>query len=185
MKKYDSIELLDQLQSDVREILANAVKLKNEDSGKLLLQPGPGKWSVVQVLEHLNSYGRYYLAEMDRSLQMDLPATGKFTPGWLGNYFTKLMLPTANGTIGKKMRSPKDHHPPADLDVYPVLNTFIEQQHHLLQQLEKAKTKDIGRIRTPISISRFIRLKLGDTFRFFIAHEQRHFVQIARVMDEQ
>jgi hypothetical protein len=48
----------------------------------------------------------------------------------------------------------------------------------LLDLLELAKSKNIGAIRTPISISRWIKLKLGDTFRFFVAHEQRHFVQI-------
>jgi hypothetical protein len=27
-----------------------------------------------------------------------------------------------------------------------------------------------------------IKLKLGDTFRFFIAHEQRHFIQIQNTL---
>ena len=40
----------------------------------------------------------------------------------------------------------------------------------------------MGKIRISISISRFVKLKLGDTFRFLIAHEQRHFVQVARTL---
>lgn len=89
------------------------------------------------------------------------------------------MRPGGDGKIANKMKAPKDHRPLLTLDVKAVMRTFIEQQHRLLNLLEQAKGKDIGRIRTPISISRFVTLKAGDTFRFLIAHQQRHFVQIS------
>lgn len=182
MKKYKSIELLEQLQSDTRQLILTANYLQTIDPGVLLQEPAPGKWSVIQVLEHLNSYGRYYLLAIERSLENDKPAVEVFRPGWLGNYFTKLMKPGEDGAIINKMQSPKDHRPSKYLDVFPVLTTFLEQQHYLLELLELAKSKNIGSIRTPISISRLIRLKLGDTFRFLIAHEQRHFVQIENTL---
>ena len=182
MKKYRSEELIDQLQADLRQVIADITYLKSEDPGILLQQPAPGKWSVIQVIEHLNSYDRYYLLAIERSMEKESPATEFFKPGWLGNYFTNLMRPSEDGRITNKMQSPKDHRPPAQLDAFPVLNTFIEQQHYLLQLLEQARSKNIGSIRTPISISRFIKLKLGDTFRFLIAHKQRHFVQIKNTL---
>lgn len=178
MKKYKSIELLEQLQADTRQLILTANYLRTIDPGLLLQEPAPGRWSVIQVLEHLNSYGRFYLLAIEKSLEIDRPAVEFFRPGWLGNYFTKLMKPGEDGTVANKMQSPKDHRPSKYLDVFPVLTTFLEQQHYLLQLLEQAKAKDISGIRTPISISRLIRLKLGDTFRFVVAHEQRHFVQI-------
>ena len=156
--------------------------MKSTDPGLLLQVPAPGKWSVIQVLEYLNSYGRYYLLAIERSLIKDKPAIEFFKPGWLGNYFTKLMKPEENGTIAHKMQSPKDHMPSNHPDAFPVLNTFLEQQHYLIDLLESAKSKNITGIRTPVSISRFIKLKVGDTFRFLIAHEQRHFVQIENVL---
>ena len=76
----------------------------------------------------------------------------------------------------------KDHQPSRHPDAFPVLNTFLEQQHYLLDLLESAKSKNISSIRTPVSISRFIKLKVGDVFRFLIAHEQRHFVQIENTL---
>lgn len=182
MKKYNSIELLDQLQADVRQMILEANYLRSTDPGILLQQPAAGKWSVIQVLEHLNSYGNYYLLAIERSLEQDKKSTEVFKPGWIGNYFTKLMKPGENGTITHKMQSPKDHRPHSHPDAFPVLTTFLEQQHYLLELLEKAKTKNIGSIRTPISISRFIKLKVGDVFRFLIAHEQRHFVQIENAL---
>lgn len=178
MSKLKSLTLLEELQSATRQLIADAMLLKTEDPGNMLESPGPGKWSVVQVLEHLNSYGRYYLVAIERSLTQNRQAVDFFTPGWLGDYFTRLMQPREDGTLKRKLQAPKDHRPPATLDVIPVLTEFIEQQQHLLTLLENAKEKNIGAIRTPVSISKFIRLKLGDTFRFLIAHEQRHFVQI-------
>ena len=178
MKKYKSIELLENLQADTRQIILTASYLQTMDPGLLLQEPARGKWSVIQVLEHLNIYGRYYLLAIERSVEKSKPANEFFKPGWLGDYFTRLMKPGENGAIVNKMRSPKDHRPSKYLDVLPVLTTFLEQQHYLLELLESAKSKNLGSTRIPISISRFIRLKLGDTFRFLIAHEQRHFVQI-------
>lgn len=184
MKKTRSLSLLEDLQSATRQLIADAMLLKTEDPGHLLDEPAPGKWSVVQVLEHLNSYGRYYLVAIEKSLQQDKPATEDYKPGWLGDYFTRLMQPKEDGTLKSKMQSPKDHRPATNLDLFPVLTEFLDQQQHLLTLLEKAKKKNIGAIRTPVSLSRFIRLKVGDTFRFLIAHEQRHFVQIRNTLQQ-
>ncbi len=182
MKKIKSSELIDQLEAEVRQIIADTAYLKGEDPGILLQQPQAGKWSVIQVIEHLNSYDRYYLLAIERSLEEKKPAKEYFKPGFLGDYFTKMMKPGENGSIGFKMQSPKDHRPPTHLDAFPVINDFIEKQQYLLELLELARTKDIGSIRTPISISKLVKLKVGDTFRFLIAHKQRHFVQIRNVL---
>lgn len=175
--------LLDQLQSDVRSLLVTTSYLQSEDPDNLLQQPAAGKWSVVQVLEHLNSYGYYYLPAIKKSLQQDKPAVEFFKPGWAGDYFTKMMQPTDKGKIKMKMKAPKDHRPVPSLDPKTVTDEFVRQQHELLDLLEFAKAKNIASIRTPVSISRLIRLKVGDTFRFLIAHEQRHFLQIRHTLE--
>jgi len=182
MKKVRCEELIDDLQAEVRQLITDASFLKATDPGMLLQQPAPGKWSVIEIIEHLNSYDRYYLLAIERSLKSKKLAKIFFTPGWLGDYFTRMMKPAEDGSISNKMQSPRDHRPPPHLDAFPVLSSFIDQQHYLLDLLDQARTKDISSIRTPISLSRFIRLKLGDTFRFLVAHKQRHFVQIKNTL---
>lgn len=182
MKKFKSTELLDQLQSDVRQMILRVNQLKSADPGFLLEQPAPGKWSVVEVLEHLNSYTTYYLKAVENSLKNAMPAREFYKPGIIGNYFTKLMRPTEAGKVKNKMKTLKNHRPARFLDSAPVIKTFLEHQHRLLDLLEKAKSADIGGIKTPITISRYIKLKTGDVFRFLIAHEQRHFVQIENAL---
>jgi hypothetical protein len=178
MKAIESDHLIDLLQADVRKLILTATHLQSMDPEALHERPSVKKWNVVQILEHLNSYGRYYLLAIEKSMRQHRPAVARFSPGWLGDYFTRLMKPAEDGQVHHKMQSPKDHRPPKDLDFLPVLNEFLEQQRYLLDLLALAREKNIGRIRVPISLSKFIRLKLGDTFRFVIAHEQRHFVQI-------
>ena len=177
MKKTKSVELLDQQQSYVRKIIATTTLVRQEDPELLLRPPAPGKWSVIQTLEHLNSYGRYYLPAIENAMKESKSSQEWFSPGWLGNYFTNMMLPK-NGVVTNKMQAPKDHRPSSDLDVKPVMDEFLKQQNQLLDLLEAAKKKNIGAIRVPISISKILKLKLGDTSRFFVAHEQRHLVQV-------
>lgn len=71
-----------------------------------------------------------------------------------------------------------DHVPVSELDSRKVLEEFVKGQRRLTGLLEKAEKSNLSKLKVPISISRFIKLKLGDTFRFLIAHQQRHFVQI-------
>ena len=99
-----------------------------------------------------------------------------YKPGFLGNYFTNTMLPDKNGMIKNKMKAFKNHIPSADLDSHTVLNEFMKQEEELLELLERAKKVSLGKIRIPISIASYIKLKLGDTFRFFVAHHQRQSV---------
>lgn len=184
MKKTNSLALLEQLQADTRQMMVFASFLQHEEEATLLQQPKPGSWSVAQVLEHLNSYGKYYLPAIQKVLLNNTSAAREtFTPGWLGNYFTNLMKPGSQG-IKNKMRAPKDHVPIAALNVKEVMSVFLQQQQHMLQLLEQAKTANIEQLRVPISLAKFIRLKLGDTFGFLIAHQQRHFVQVENVLRE-
>lgn len=172
------VELIEKLQAETREMILAATRLLQEDNEVLTHIPAPDKWSVAQVLAHLNSYGRYYLPAIELAMKnSNHQPPAYFTPGWLGDYFTKLMKP---GT--RKMQSPKDHRPEPVTQSKPAIEEFLKQQQNLLSLLDKARHTDMSKVRIPISIAKFIRLKLGDTFRFFIAHEQRHFSQIKNIL---
>lgn len=47
-----------------------------------------------------------------------------------------------------------------------------------------ARNKDLGKIKTSISISKWIKLKLGDTFRVIIYHNERHIVQANKIAEK-
>jgi len=183
MKKLKSAPLLEELKANTRKIILTLNYLCKEDESILVRQPSPAKWSIAQVLEHLNAYGRFYLPEIEKAINNNpVRKIEFFKPGWLGDYFTKMMQPKENGQIKNKMKAMKDYTPSVNLDSKAVIDECLAQQQFLLQLLEAAEDRDISSIRIPVSLSRWIRLKLGDTFRFLIAHEQRHFVQIDNIL---
>ncbi len=187
MPVYLSHALIDSLIVQTEPFLNKAVSewqmLPQQQFGH---KPSPEKWSANQCLMHLNSYGRYYLPiiekGIDDAVKKSQQASTHFKAGWLGNYFTAMMLPKTDGIPAKKMSSPKDHAPQTNNNSDAAIAEYIEQQEKLLQLLHKAKQIDLNKVRIPISISKLIKLKLGDTFLFLIAHNYRHVLQAERAL---
>jgi hypothetical protein len=144
-----------------------------------LLKAAPdGGWSMAQCLDHLNGYGDHYFTEIKKRIdKSENDDQQVFKSTWLGQYFTKMMDPD----LGKrKFTTFKNHIPKKDLDPNKVIAEFIHQQEDLLGYLRKGKLKNLNSIRIPISIAKWIRLKLGDVFQFVIAHNERHIRQAMR-----
>ena len=178
MKKFKSEELIDQLEQDIRQIIAAAEHLKTADPIKLNYTSKEGTWSVAQTLEHLNLYNRHYLPIIEKSMvhiTKDLSAW--FVPGFWGNYFTRIISPTNVYEIKNKMKTGKAFIPSKGENVDAVFSEFLQHQNKYLHILEVARRRNLNNIRIPVSISRFIRLKLGDILRFLVAHQQRHMIQ--------
>jgi hypothetical protein len=178
MKKFKVDDLIDKLQNDVKQLIDAAKHLQEADAVKLTYSPAEGSWSVVQCLEHLNAYNRYYLPQIDKATaHISKELNAWFIPGFWGDRFTKMMMPSNVYEVKNKMKAPKGYRPERGLNVDEVFKEFYEHQNRLLRLLEVARKRNMNTIRIPISISKFIKLKLGDTFRFLVAHEQRHMIQ--------
>ena len=185
MKPVNKNQFLDSLESKVERHLQTAIQRFQNVSEPLLNKPADNAgWSIAQCLEHLNSYGRYYLPAIEKAMAK---AAGNkpvlyFQSSWLGNYFYKMMLPESNGGIKKKMKSPKDHQPGLQLNSEKVLNEFISQLEILGRLLTEAHDTDLNLAKVPVSIAPFIKLKLGDVFLFLTAHINRHVLQAERAL---
>ncbi|HYK57512.1 MAG TPA: DinB family protein [Flavisolibacter sp.] len=178
MKKFKSEELIDQLEADVRQLIAAAEHLQQADNVKLSYPPEEGKWSAAQALEHLNMYNRYYLPAIEKAMvHIPKEVNAWFVPGFFGNYFTNMMMPKNVYEVKNRMKAMKGYRPDRGINVEGVFKEFYEHQNKLIQLLETARKRNLEQVRVPTSISTMIRLKLGDTFRFLIAHEQRHMIQ--------
>ena len=173
---FNKKELLDYLGSRAESQIERAVShFQNQEDGMLLKPSATGGWSIAQCLDHLNSYGHFYLPRLRTTLQKASPSNSvTFKSGWLGNYFAKMMEPSA-----KSYKALKGHTPVRELVPHNVVAEFIRQQEELLTLLRMAESRAIHP-RIPISVSPFIRLKAGDVFRFLIAHNERHVQQAMR-----
>lgn len=171
--------LLNNLQQTIEQHLQQSIAVyQNLAEDELNRRADHGGWSIAQCLEHLNSYGRYYLPLIANALKKD-PAQpiAMVKRSWLGRYFINMIDP--DGKLAK-YKAAKIHLPVTTLTAHQVVAEFIAQQEKMISLLEDAAYADLNQIRIPISIARLIRLRLGDLFTFLIMHNERHIRQANR-----
>jgi len=169
--------LLEELLALTEQSITAVKKLKTLSVIQLNHKENPAVWSALECIEHLNLYGDFYLPEIERQIITHQTKTEfpLFKPGITGNYFASLMK-IKNGKI-KKMKSPADKNPINSELSITTLDRFLKQQELLKSLLKQATTVNLTKVKTAISLTKFIRLRLGDTFRFFIYHIERHIIQ--------
>ena len=116
MQVFKTTELLSQLKLDAQQLLARVEALRNADPEILNRQPAADSWSIAQALAHLNFYSSSYHPKLAGYLAGAGKQQPGFKSGWLGNYFTKMMEPKADGVVVNKMSAPKDSRPAAELN---------------------------------------------------------------------
>lgn len=184
---FETTVLLQSLQKDL-DVLINTTKenFLNAPDDILLRQPAPEKWSAAQCLDHLNAYARHYIPAVEKAIQgklsgsLPLSPSPAFKSGWLGNYFTKMMAPKPDGQPGMKMQAPKGYRPLSDLDAKKVVAEFIDWQERTKTVIEQSKLINLQSVKIPTTLGNWLKFTIGDTFRFVIAHEQRHMAQALR-----
>ena len=174
--------LIQNLIEETRNSINLAERLMSIDLNSLIWKQNNSSWNILECLEHLNRYGDFYLLEIDNKIKKSTTKYEiEFKNGFLGKYFSKSMLPKEKM---KKMKTFKDKNPlNAKLDKN-VIGKFINQQIKLLDLLNQSRNVSLNKIRIKTSISSLIRLKLGDTFQFFINHNIRHLKQIDSIQTE-
>ncbi|HVU53638.1 MAG TPA: DinB family protein [Puia sp.] len=180
MSAVEKDQLLNGLERSVNEHIQSAVVVFQNMRSDLLLKPAPdGGWSIAQCLEHLNRYGSYYIPQIRQGLarQKKLETGGVFKSGVIGAYFTR-MMDLDRGQ--KKIKAFKEYIPGVELDAHAVVAEFIRQQEMLLACVRCARRVDLGRPRIPVSIMKWLKLKLGDVLQFVVMHDERHIRQAKR-----
>ncbi|MCL7753253.1 DinB family protein [Polaribacter sp. Z022] len=170
-----SKQLIQDLLDLTHKNLNDVDKFKSESINSLNWKENLKSWSVLECIEHLNRYGDSYIPEIENKIKnSNYKSSGKFTSNWLGKYFSKSV--SYNESLNK-MKTFKSMNPlNSKLDIN-VLEKFINQQNQIIKLLEKAKDVDLDKTKTAISISKWIKLRLGDSFRVLIFHNERHIKQ--------
>jgi len=173
-------KMLHELIEVTKKNLNQAKLWQQEDDKNLNRKKDEKSWSVLECLEHLNRYSAFYLPEIARQLpKAKNKSSEEFKPGWLGNYFTKSMRPKEKLN---KMKTLKSMNPLGSQLNKSVLDQFIKDQQVVLTHLEQAKEKDLASVKTGITLTKVIRFRLGDTFRFYTYHNLRHIEQARRCL---
>jgi len=181
--KINSDKLIQELLTITENARIAAEKLKSLDTFDLNRKKDAISWSILECIEHLNLYGDFYLPEIEKQLINNKGGSKSpvFKSGILGNYFANLMR-VENGKL-KKMKSPKDKNPANSKLTITTIDRFLKQLSLLKSLLNQSREVNLTKTKTSISLSPLIKLRLGDTFRFFVFHIERHLLQAFKVLE--
>ena len=182
--KIENNALIDDLLKRTEQSTEKVKQFERLSLDQLRFKNG-NQWSILECLEHLNLYGDFYLVEIENQIiaNRNRPGVTIFQSGLIGNYFS-FFLEVKDGKM-TKMKSPKDKNPASmDLTV-TTISRFLKQQQQLSSLLNSCRSIDLTRAKSAISLTRFVKLRLGDTLRFFTYHIERHVLQAERIPKDQ
>ena len=143
-------------------------------------RPAPASWSILECLEHLNRYSRYYNPALAQALPPPRPVPlvlPEVKYSWLGRKSVEMMRPTnAKKSTALARLNPLG----SQLDGH-VLIEFDQHQARLLELLAQAHGTDLNRAAVPVEFLRLLKLRLGEALEFVVVHQQRHLQQAQRV----
>jgi hypothetical protein len=180
--KIEQAKLIEDLKSHTLDIIVQAKAFKSLPTEQVNWKSEPGSWSVLECLEHLNLFGDFYLNEIEGRISNSKSKSKQyFKSGWFGNYFANAMLPK-NGKV-KKIKTFRGKDPANSALTTSTIDRFLKQQDWMLTLLQKSEEIDFNKVKTSIAIPVF-KIKLGDTFRVVIYHNQRHIWQAENVLEK-
>jgi hypothetical protein len=172
--------LRDELLHSTDRLITVARGFKELSPEQLNHKSNPDSWSILECVEHLNLYGDFYLPAIAQQMQIQSATKPGvvFRSGLIGNYFAGLMK-GMNGKI-KKMKSPPDKNPAHSALSSTTIDRFIKQQERMKALIQQSQEADLTKVKVPITLTTLVRLRLGDTFRFVVYHNERHIAQAER-----
>jgi hypothetical protein len=167
------------LQTATQQLRATAqTEFEPLDLALLNHQSAPGSWSILECLEHLNRYSRYYNPQLIKALtQPSMAIEQPVGYSWLGRKSVDLMRPDNR----KKHGTLKHMNPSGSRLGREVLTEFLTHQTEMLDLLARAHRADLNRKTVPVEFFKLLKLRLGEALEFVVVHQQRHLQQALRV----
>ncbi len=188
MEALDTRTLIRDLQLTLRKQLQRCEELHQLPLEVLQCRPAPKRWSVLEVVEHMNlSSGHYHdrLQSIYADENNGLRFRTSFTPGYWGQRMVDTMQPKEDGTIPWKIPTISKFEPHVeDHGARQPIENFAALLHGFMGLLERARTRGLEGEKVVSTLGPVLRFKAGDAFRFSIAHQERHMLQMDRTLIE-
>ena len=163
----------------------NLQQVKKRLSGlsekQLRWKPTEHSWNILEIAAHLNEYARFYHAAFHRRIEKTRFRQPKenFVSSPLGrSAWVSMKLGNAKN-VKRKFNAPKQYNPTYSPNLVQEngIELLINSQRELLELISASAEVNIRKVKVPISISKIIRLRLGDALLFVVYHNERHIQQ--------
>lgn len=155
---------------------------------ELMKRPGPKRWSVLEVIEHMNLSSGHYVKRLEKLIpRLEKSAEQKsdydFIPGFFGEKFSTGILPKEDGSLSSTMKTFYFFEPKqAITKKHKSLEEFIQMNETTIELLRRSKNINLNKGKVTSTLGPIFRFKTGDAFRFSIGHNVRNILQIEKVM---
>jgi AraC-like DNA-binding protein len=144
-------------------------------------------WSINDIFCHLNCYADYYHSAFKKKILKTRFREPKenFLSSPLGRSAWKSMKLGNARNVKRKFKSPRSYNPifHPELLGSKEVEDFERSQTDLLTLFENARKINIRKAKVAISISKIVRLRLGDAFLYVVYHNERHMQQALNLLD--
>ena len=172
------------------EEVVNSVKnLEQLPKDQILYKPAPEKWSVVEIVQHMNEA---YLVYKDRitGLIEKLPdeqnPPSVYHPRLMSKWFINMMKPKGEH-IPWKMKTMGIFEPKEDAsndeEINSVFRDFYKLQEHFKNAIEHIDRKQVNKGKLVSGIGPLVKFRLHECLEFHMVHQERHIVQARKTVN--
>ena len=105
-----------------------------------------------------------------------------YTTGFFGDRMVTAMEPT-NNKIKNPMRTFRNMKPErSKRNSANIIKQFNQYMSEFEELISKSDDLDLGQRKVTSAIGSILRFKLGDCYRFLLAHNERHMLQCQKVL---
>jgi hypothetical protein len=171
-----STVLIESIRAQVAQFISIAKELKNRPIEYLERRPSKDAWNTLECLSHLNRYSDYYLPAIEKKITgQSMTNETDFKSGLIGGYMAKMILPKEKLN---KIKTFAEMNPINSMLGKEEIDVFIENQKKLILLLDLSSRVSLTKTMIPTTISKLIKMRLGDAFQFLANHTLRHIKQI-------
>lgn len=175
---------LNEIEAGFRQAIDQVKSLVENTEGVELNTPeAPGKWHMLQCIEHMSRATELYVNNVSEKLNNGAlpPSNQQYKGHWKGRMFAKMNAPKPGDEIPMKLKTFKTMEPPNELDAQTVLDRFYTVHEEMISAVNKTRDINIDKVKVATALGPMVKLRIGEAYRFVLAHTQRHVVQLKRI----
>ncbi len=182
MPTFDKQDLLSDLLDRTDCITSSLQAFRQLSNQQLNYQVAPHTYTIAAIFDQLTKAHQLYIDAILAQITKAADTREKlYKSGWLGDWVYQR---TMHRLEGYHMPTAKSSHAPSlELDGRGILDHFGQQLDTLHDIIRHAATKDLERIKVPISDGlHLIKVRMGDNLRYMVANSERHIFQAKQLL---
>lgn len=148
-------------------------------------KPNKDKWNILEVVEHLNRFGDFYLPRFDNMIVYPKSRRNGayYRSGFLGEFAMKRIRPV-DGVVPYKSKAIGKASPFLRKLDRRVVEEHVRKQMKFRKILKEVQELNLSRNSIPTLFAPWLKFNIGDTLRIYGYHQERHFVQIDNLLNK-